>query len=213
VLVSATEYGVDDVSAPGHLKRLEALDLFVGRLDSMSLGGLVVVHDHGVDVQFDDFGAGYCEPPEKKLQKQAPKKVSPMWGKSPVESFDGVRGDQALQVGFDCGGIAGVLGQDIEMSQVAAGTVEEEAEHLLEKLLNGRALGMLAHGTEKTVDVWEEVNTAQVADEEVEPGAARQAIARDLDIIDEFCFFGFAIGHPALHHMGEMIFVVGWIRL
>lgn len=74
------------------------------------------------------------------------------------------------------------------MGQVTAGAVKEEAEHLLEKFIDGRALGVLAHGAEETVDVGEKVNAAKIASKEVEPGSACQAIARDLDIVDKFCF-------------------------
>ncbi len=45
---------------------------------------------------------------------------------------------------------------------------------------------MLAHGAEKAVDMWEKVNAAQVAGEEIEPCPTRQAVARDLDIIMNF---------------------------
>lgn len=51
----------------------------------------------------------------------------------------------------------------------------------------------------------EKVNAAKVASEEVEPGPTCQAVGRDLDIVDEFCFASFEFGHPALHQMGETI--------
>jgi hypothetical protein len=71
---------------------------------------------------------------------------------------------------------------------VSTGAVEEEAEHLLEKLIDGRAIGVLAHGAEKAVDVGENTNATNVASKEVEPGPACQAVVRDLDFVDEFSF-------------------------
>jgi hypothetical protein len=71
---------------------------------------------------------------------------------------------------------------------VSTGAVEEEAENLLEKFIDGRALGVLAHGTEKTVDVGEKANVTKVASKEVEPGPTCQTVVCDLDIVDEFCF-------------------------
>ncbi|GAB7024745.1 hypothetical protein JCM12178A_33040 [Salidesulfovibrio brasiliensis] len=56
------------------------------------------------------------------------------------------------------------------MGQVSTGAVEEEAENLLEKLIDGRAFGVLAHGAEKAVDVGEKANATKVASKEVEPG-------------------------------------------
>jgi hypothetical protein len=99
-----------------------------------------------------------------------------------------MRRGHAIDVSFDGGCVAGVFGQDIEVGQVSTGAVEEEAEHLLEKLIDGRALGVFAHGTEKTVDVGEKVNATKVASKEVEPGPTCQTVVRDLDIVDEFCF-------------------------
>jgi hypothetical protein len=99
-----------------------------------------------------------------------------------------MRRGHAIDVSFDSGCVAGVFGQDIEVGQVSAGAVEEEAEHLLEKLIDGRAFGVLAHGAEKAVDVGEKTNATNVASKEVEPGPACQTVVRDLDIVDEFCF-------------------------
>ncbi len=144
VLVAATEHGVDDVALPGHLERLEALDLLVGGLDAMSLGRLVVVHDHGVNVQLDHSRAGDHKPPEEKLQKQASKKGGPLRGKGSIEPFDGVRGGHVLQAGFDGGCVARVLVQDIEVGQVTTCAVKEEAENLLEQFVDGRPWSVCA---------------------------------------------------------------------
>ena len=145
VLVSATEHSVDDVSPPGHFKRLEALDFLIGRLDSLSFGGLVVVHDHGVDAQHDHFGPGNHEPPEEKLRKLASKRVGPLRGKRPVETLEGRRRE----------------------------------------------------GNEQ----------------KIEAGPARQAVARYLDIVEEFRPLAFALGDPALHLMDETFWSVDWMEL
>jgi len=69
MLVSTPEYGINDVPSPGHLKRLGTENFFVGRLDAMALGRIIVVHDHGVETQNDDRRFAHFEPPEKKLKK------------------------------------------------------------------------------------------------------------------------------------------------
>ena len=38
-------------------------------LIAMALGGIIVVHDHGVETQNDDRRFAHFEPPEKKLKK------------------------------------------------------------------------------------------------------------------------------------------------
>jgi hypothetical protein len=86
---------------------------------------------------------------------------------------------------------------------VATCAVEEKTEDLLEELLDGCALGMFAHGAEKTFKVRVEVDAAQVANEKIETGASGQAVARDLDIINGTCFVAAIARHPALHHMGD----------
>lgn len=211
MLVAATEDGVDDVTAPSHLERLEAQDLLIGGFDAMALRGLVVFHDHGVDVQLNDTRCGDREPPVEKLLKQPWKKIDSLRGKGLVEPLDGVRGGHVLRGGFDDGGVARVLGQGVEVRQMATGAVEKKIEHLLEQLINGRAFWVLAHGAEEAVKMRKKIDAAQGANEGVEPGPAGQAIVGDLDIVDEICPGGFARGHPALHQMGEPIMVVGWM--
>ena len=80
------------------------------------------------------------------------------------------------------------------MRQMAACGVKEKAENLLKQLINGRILGVFAHRAKKPSDVREKVNAAQVSREKVESGPICQAVARDLDIIDEIWSFRFAFG-------------------
>jgi len=65
VLVATSENGVDDEPAPGHLERLESKDFLIGRLDAMALGRIIVVHDHGVETEYDDSGLGQVQPPKE----------------------------------------------------------------------------------------------------------------------------------------------------
>jgi hypothetical protein len=96
-----------------------------------------------------------------------------------------VRGSHVGQLCFDGGCVTGVLGQDIEVGQMTARAVKEEAEHLLEQLVDRRALGVLAHGAEETVEMRQKVDASEVASEEVEACPTRQAVVCDLDIVDE----------------------------
>ena len=120
------------------------------------------------------------------MLQQATEQVGPLCGEDLEESLDRMRRGRALDICFDDGCIAGVFGQNIEVDQVATGAVEEEAEKLY--LINGRAIGVLAHGAEEVIDVVGEANSTNVASKEVESGPTCQTVVRDLDIVYEFCF-------------------------
>ena len=66
-----------------------------------------------------------------------------------------MRRGHVFQVHFDGDCITGLFGQNVEMRQMAACAVKEEAENLLEQLINGRTLGVFAHGTKKSSDMRE----------------------------------------------------------
>lgn len=59
VLVLTAKHRIHDKTVPGHLQRLEALLLPIGRLNPLPTQGIVIVHDHRVDPQFDDIRPGY----------------------------------------------------------------------------------------------------------------------------------------------------------
>lgn len=87
VLISAPEYGINNESAPGHLERLESKDFLVSRLDSVALGGVIIVHDHGVEAEDDDSRFSDLEPPEKKLKEESAEQEYPGPGKPLEKAF------------------------------------------------------------------------------------------------------------------------------
>lgn len=175
--------------------------------------GKRIVHDHGVDVEFDDLRPGQVEPPKEKLLKQTAKQVGPLWRKGSIESFNGVRGYHVYWVCLDGSSVAGVFDQDVKVREVTACAVEEEAKDLLEEFVDWRSFGTFAHGTEEAVEVREKGNPAKITNEKIESGPACQAVTCDLDIVDNVCFIGFAFGHPALHQMGKTILPFDWMIL
>ena len=71
VLVTATKHRIDNEATPVHLQGLKSLFLFVGRFDAVSALGIVIVHNHRIDAQFDHIGPGDLQAPDKKgLQRR-----------------------------------------------------------------------------------------------------------------------------------------------
>ena len=96
---------------------------------------------------------------------------------------------------------------------MATGAIEEEAHDLLEGFLNGQALGILSDGGKKSGEVRIDADSTEVAGKQVESGSAGQTIGCDLDILDEICTLGFALGHPVLHPLGDEFIGFDWIYL
>ena len=67
VFLTAPKDSIDEVAAPGHLKRGKALYLLVGGLHTVADVGLVVVHDHGVDAEDHDGGGFELETPDEQV--------------------------------------------------------------------------------------------------------------------------------------------------
>lgn len=63
--VSAAKNRVNDEPVPGHLERRKPEDFLVGGLDPFAFKGVVIVHDHGVQPQDDDFWGFQFQTPEE----------------------------------------------------------------------------------------------------------------------------------------------------
>jgi hypothetical protein len=139
---------------------------------------LVVVHHHRVDAEHDHLRPGLLEPPEEELLQDPAKAPVLRSAEGPEEALHGVRGGQALRYGFDRAGVARVLLQRVEVDQVPARAVEEEAERLLEQLRGRQSLRVLANRAEHPPQFGENPDASQVAGEEGEARATRQPILR-----------------------------------
>lgn len=106
---AAPENSVDNIASPGHLKRLKTEDIFVRGFNAVPFRRLVIVHDHGVNVQFNKFGRGHSQPPEKELQQQPAEKENSRQGKYLQKPFDGMERSPALGLDFNHGHTARVF--------------------------------------------------------------------------------------------------------
>ena len=132
VLFPAPEDRIDHESSPCHLKGLESFDLLVGGLHSVTPVGLIIVHYHRIDAQFDHFGLRKLQSPEEKLLQKSTEEPNPKPGKCLEKTLHGVGGKQCLPLRFNGGRITGVFLQGIEVDEMPAGAVQKKAEQLLE---------------------------------------------------------------------------------
>lgn len=75
--------------------------------------------------------------------------------------------DHILRGGLDGCRVAFVFGQGIEVGQMPACTVEEITEDLNKEVEDGMSLGVFAHRPKKPVKVRKELDSSEVADEEI----------------------------------------------
>jgi len=136
VFFSGAQHRIHQQAIPGQLQGVEAFALFIGGLDSFSLFGLIVVHDHGIQIQDDGLRLGDGETPNEYGQIDIPEAPDQGPGEGLKEPLDCMGGDQVCRVGLDDPGIGLILFQLIEIGQMPACTVYEKSKDLLENFVN-----------------------------------------------------------------------------
>ena len=150
----------------------------------MPVIGLVVVHRHGVEPQHHHHGLLDPQPPRKQPLEHSPEQPHPAKRERPEEPLDGVRGGHLVGSGLDPGGVACVNGQLVEVGEVAATAIEQEAEHLLEQLGNRQPLAAAAQGAEQSLQMRLDLNVAQIAHEQGQPTTPGQLVRRGANVVD-----------------------------
>jgi hypothetical protein len=177
MFVATTKHRIDNETPPIHLQRLESLFLLVGGLDAIAAQGIVVVHDHRIDTQFDNRRSDDPQAPEKKRLQQSSEQKHSRPGKCLEEPLDLVGRGHVGAISFDTASIPFILTKLVEIGQPPTGTIDEKAQHLLEEFCNGQPLAVLADGTEPAIKPIENLNAVQVGDE-TEPGPLCQSTGR-----------------------------------
>ena len=210
MFVSTAEHGIHDETAPVHLKGLESLFLFVGWFNAMALQGIIIIHDHRINTQFDDIGLDYPQAPKKKGLQQPAEQKHPRPGKSLEESFDLMRRGHVFQIRLDASGISAIMGKQVEIGQTAAGAIDKKAQHLLEKFCDRQAFTVLADRTEPAIKPIENLNAMQIGNEQGQACSAGQPIGSRFDALNfkfilPVVFAMFA--HRVLYLLGVFILV------
>ena len=199
VLVSSPEDRVDHVPVPSHLKRLKAFYPFVGGRRAVALLGLIVVHHHGIQAQEDQRRRLQPPPPQEQLLQQAAKQPDAIHVKAPEKALDRMRGQQRLRARLNGSRVPFVLLQRVEVHQVAARSVQEKAEQLLEDLRDGLPFAALAQGAEEPVPMGENLNPPQIARKEAQSGASSQLIGGGFNVINQGS--GMTVGCVSIGHV------------
>jgi hypothetical protein len=100
-----------------------------------------------------------------------------------------------------------IFGKLIKIGQVPAGTVDHEAQKLLEKFKYLGAFFVFAHGAEESFQKCKNFNTMQVGDKQAQPGSAGQSVGSRFNSADFYFIFSvtFAIcRHKVLHLLGVL---------
>jgi hypothetical protein len=196
VFLPSPENGIDEKSAPRHLKGLESFHLFVGRLHSMALIRFVIVHDHRVDSKLDHLGFGQIHTPHEKLLEKTAKQPDAVPGESLEEALNGMGGEHRLFARLDYPRISGIFLEGIKVDKMSAGPIQHETENLLEDIHHGLALQTLSHTAEKPLKMSVEQDIAQVMNKQGESGTRAQCICCFLN----FIYLAFALMLLAVHN-------------
>ena len=210
MFVSTAEHGIHDETAPVHLEGLESLFLFVGGFNAMPLQGIIIIHDHRINTQFDDIGSDDPQAPKKKRLQQPAEQKHPRPGKSLEEPFDLMRRGHVCAIGLDAAGISVILTKLVEIGQPSAGAVDKKAQHLLEKFCNRQAFAVLADRTEPAIEPIENLDAVQIGHEQGQACSAGQPIGSGFDASNfEFILpVVFAmLAHRVLYLLGVFILV------
>lgn len=91
----------------------------------------------------------------------------------------------------------------VEMGQVPARAVEEEAHNLMEQGVNWEAFRIFTNRAEKTINAWQNIHAAKISGKQIEPGTSCQTVIRGRHLVDETRTVALFPRHSAIHHMGE----------
>src|SRR6056297_1722802 len=196
---------------PSSFAEAEIPLLFICRLHSMAPLGIVIVHHHGINAQFDHIRLFDLQAPNEKLLQQTPEQENPGPGKRIEKAFHLVRRSHLFDIGLNGSSIALISGELVKIDQMPAGAVCHEAENLLKKFEYIRAFSAFAHRPEEPIQKAKNFNLMQICDKETQPGSSGQPVGSCLHGADFGFIFsvGFAIlFHKVLHLLGVLLLLL-----
>jgi hypothetical protein len=213
VLLSRAQHRVHQHTLPAQLQGIETFAFFVGGLYSFPLLSLVVVHDHGIQIQFYQLRLGDRESPNENAQQNVPEGPDQWPGKGLKKPFDCMGGDQGCRVGFYCPCIGLILFQVVEIGQMPACAIYEKSKDLLENIVNRSSLFAPAQASkDRKQQLVKDPDFIQIANKKAEASPASDLLVSSFHAVDfTFAFrllFAMLV-HTALHFLG----VSFWQRL
>jgi hypothetical protein len=176
--------------------------------------GIIIVHHHGINTQFNQVGLFDFQAPDKQSLQQSAEKKNPRPGKGIEKTLHLVRGSHLVYIRLNTAGISLIFGQLIKIVQVPAGTIEHKAQDLFKKLENIGALPVLTDRSEESVQPIKNFNMIQIRDEQAQPGPTGQSVgggfnSADFQFLFSVVFVNFI--HRVLHLLGLAILVIALV--
>ena len=142
----------------------------------MSALGIIVVHNHRIDAQFDHIGPGDLQTPNEKGLQKTPEQKHSRPGKGLEKAFDLMRRSHVRSIGFDAAGVSFILRELVEIGQSPAGAIDKEAQHLLEKFRYANAFAVFTDGGEPAIEPAENLDAVQIGHEQGQARSAGQPV-------------------------------------
>jgi hypothetical protein len=121
--------------APANMKRLKSLLALVGNLAALTFNSVVVIHDHRINAQFYNLGAGDMKPPNKQLIKYLIEHKTGNAGQLPKKTLDLVRGSHLIGLVFKQACVSFILFALIKTAYGHICTIYKKRNDLFYKLL------------------------------------------------------------------------------
>jgi hypothetical protein len=110
-------------------------------------------------------------------------------GEGAKKSFDCMGREQPFRSRLNGGCVSLIFFQGIELNQVTAGAIHQEAKQLLEDLRHRLALGAFADGAEKAFQDRINGDVAKIADKKGQPASGGKGVRGCFNSIDNLAFF------------------------
>jgi hypothetical protein len=167
--------------------------------------GIIIIKHHGVYTQVYNFRLLDLQSSNEQGLKQSTEQKNSRPGKCIEKAFHSMGRSHLIHIGLNAASIARVFGKLIEISQMAAGTIDHKAQDLFEKLENRNTFFVLADRAEKPVYQRKNLNLMQIGQKKRQSGSTGESVTGDFDAANfQFIFsviFVILI-HRVLHLVG-----------
>lgn len=189
--VSSAKNSIDHKILPTHLKRLKALGLPIGGLNSMAYQCLIVFRNHGVQTQGSHQRSLQIKPLQKQPLVQMLKLINVRLPKASGKDLYRMERKHHCRFGFRGPEIARSLDQGIETHQSTAAAVHEKGKKLFEYIADRFPLAVWPHEAEKDLQSRENIDAAKIAEKQAQTTPAGNIVGSDFNPInDGFAFAG-----------------------
>ncbi len=175
----------------------------------MTAGCIIIVHDHCIHVQINDFWPVKLQSPYEKLLHNLSENKRLEDAKRFAEAFNSVGWRHFPRSLFNAPGVSFVVLQIVEVCQTTAGAVKEKAKYLLEKI--GYRQSFFAFPKIAKV-LWKQMinsNLLEISYKKRNTASACEGIFCDIDFIDAHCTI--LLSPDGLNILFIYLFIISYI--